>query len=98
MQIERRHGKIIINKSKYIPSATELKCNGKSITNRRQVSDKFNNTNTKDIIEARKDPMDCIHHENNQCLYLMPVMIRKLQNILPASKTFLWDGMSLYQL
>ena len=34
--------KTIINKSKYRPSASEFKCNGKTITNGRQISEKFN--------------------------------------------------------
>ena len=85
--------KTIINKSKYRLSASEFKCNGKTITNRRQISEKFNkffvnvgSNLTKNIPKSRKDLMDYINHEINECFYVMPVTDEETAKIIASFK------------
>ena len=85
--------KTIINKSKNRHSASEFKCNGKTITNGRQISDKFNkflvnvgSNLTKDIPKSRKDPMDYINQEINECFYVMPVTDEETAKIIASFK------------
>ena len=97
--------KPIINKSMYRPSASEFKCNGKTITNGRQISDKFNkffvnvgSNLTKNIPKSRKDPVDYINHELYECFYVMPVTDEETAKYIASFKTVLRDGMNLNQL
>ena len=85
--------KTIINKRKYRPSASEFKCYGKTITNGRQISDKFNkffvnvgSDLTKNIPKSRKDPMDYINLEVNECFYVMPVTDEETAKIIASFK------------